>query len=704
MTKKIVGIRKRTTEEGRKLNRSGKRDGRGRRRGTEEEDEEDGGLSRSWRRRRRLGFHGVGTTRIICYIFGFRKEDINICVAELVCEMSSFVRDPGSSPPNCDFQHLGKPLRMLVMMQNMDLMDVNQVLEVPDTPDRLAAATHDSNYNERQINASTNNQKTSKDYTNGRIRNQQQMENGKGKSVIVNGSRRLFINPNSSTSFKHYPRPSVDTTRHDKGKSLCHNSNVQKFTHQEGGVTQNGHEHSGINRVNVNPTRKGVLSLKTCKLNRTSDHGKGVDLHDTAHHKVESNPPGSSSKPPQKKMLVRNGCISPHNIAKSKHVIKIHEENGNMVKQVQSGTTLSEGQSNTIDIKDLVSEPKDSHRYKVSNLNHHLSSKEPERWRTTHNHRKQSDTENMKKDFLESKSVSSSMSHHNTHSNRQKEETGSRNLGKRCVSLVDDSNGETSTSNSNSNSNSRSKRNKTVNGVGPSNHVVEPITCDNEDSSVRDLQVEADERLARELQEQLYNEEMTPVLGFDQMDSHLAYAMPAQHQDNNAPRRRAYRRQAPPPSLNAHNQIQRRAQQPQPRTSRLSNLRASIRPTINSFNRRRNPIFPSNMDLDMRMEILETLEAVGDMTRPNAISRIGRDFNEGDYEMLLALDENNHRHGGATSAQINNLPESRVQAENLQECSICLETPTIGETIRHLPCLHRFHKAVPTFYPFFMSG
>jgi E3 ubiquitin-protein ligase RNF6 len=100
-------------------------------------------------------------------------------------------------------------------------------------------------------------------------------------------------------------------------------------------------------------------------------------------------------------------------------------------------------------------------------------------------------------------------------------------------------------------------------------------------------------------------------------------------------------------------------------------------------------------------------------------------FFRNDYDALLALDENNHEHTGASERQINSLPQSVVQVQisfNTSEvvyvfflfespnsyaiiyfeqcnsikeaCAVCLENPSVGDTIRHLPCFHKFHKEV----------
>ncbi|KAM7466141.1 hypothetical protein LguiB_013703 [Lonicera macranthoides] len=62
------------------------------------------------------------------------------------------------------------------------------------------------------------------------------------------------------------------------------------------------------------------------------------------------------------------------------------------------------------------------------------------------------------------------------------------------------------------------------------------------------------------------------------------------------------------------------------------------------------------MDVDMRIHILEALEAFSDMEMSGDL-QFHCDFNENDYEMLLALDENIH-HVGASPAQISGLPQS----------------------------------------------
>ncbi|CAN1759708.1 E3 ubiquitin-protein ligase SDIR1, partial [Linum perenne] len=139
----------------------------------------------------------------------------------------------------------------------------------------------------------------------------------------------------------------------------------------------------------------------------------------------------------------------------------------------------------------------------------------------------------------------------------------------------------------------------------------------------------------------------------------------------------------------------RRGTQARVPASRVSQLRNRFNRSTTTVPRRRSRI-PVTLfrDRNLRIDILEALEAaVGDSDSDTRhILNLQRDFNENDYDMLLSLDENN-RGQGASVNQINCLPESVVQSENLEEsCAICLETPRIGETIRHLPCFHKFHK------------
>ncbi|XP_039050835.1 uncharacterized protein LOC120192054 isoform X2 [Hibiscus syriacus] len=127
-------------------------------------------------------------------------------------------------------------------------------------------------------------------------------------------------------------------------------------------------------------------------------------------------------------------------------------------------------------------------------------------------------------------------------------------------------------------------------------------------------------------------------------------------------------------------------------SSRVSRLRNQVLNQNRAVpSRTRNFHFPPDMNLDMRFNIIEAMENIIEDDTTGDTFRI-HDFTDSDYERYLALDENNH-HTGASTRQINSLPLSKVQTNNSDEvCAICLESPSIGETVRHLPCLHKFHK------------
>lgn len=210
-----------------------------------------------------------------------------------------------------------------------------------------------------------------------------------------------------------------------------------------------------------------------------------------------------------------------------------------------------------------------------------------------------------------------------------------------------------------------------------------------DDSDFRARQVESDELLARQLQEQFYNES----LGFENTEEINANIALSLQQEENAQRASRARRN----QNNPRNRLTARIRgRPPARISSSRSTNHAQNLTSTRMTELMRNIGWHMMDMDMRLNFFEELEAAFDNGGNQIISSIlhvQRDFNENDYEMLLALDDNNHQHAGASEDQINNLPQTVIQTDNVEEpCAVCLEKPAIGDTIRHLPCLHKFHK------------
>ncbi|XP_011020684.1 PREDICTED: uncharacterized protein LOC105122971 isoform X1 [Populus euphratica] len=522
---------------------------------------------------------------------------------------------------------------------------------------------------------------------------------------------------------------------------------------------------------------KEKIDVNTCNgSGSASNNVKEIDRASGHQHKIEKQLPAchlsvTSPRVGGKKRLVRNGCISPHNIATRAQKLAESSQDGSPGdKRNHARNKLSDGPPNT-DLREIVAEGNDCYRAKGKKaIVHPSASKEHDAymtrssatnneasresrdghrdalfggWRSTHkrsktqdqplaymeqgilgrdDHARCSTNEQHDDRLVEGDSSSGGKLHHvgnlvATHG------LTSRNPGE-CSTMVPDDTEVLFLGSSRGSSSSRSS------GVHDHQHDgnLEPIyeideltevrnndpqligSRSNEDSDVMARQMEADEMLARELQERLYHEE--PIFGGGEIDENIAWVL--QQEEDALPATSGHNHPVPHlrNSLVAHpsrqrlprssqNPSNRRGNQVQVTTTRASGLRSRLsNRTPVRISRERNPVpavfpgglnfqFPSGMDLLMRLDILENLEASMTATR---MLHVQRDFNENDYEMLLALDENNSQHG-ASANQINCLPESVVQTDNFGEtCAVCLEAPTIGEKIRHLPCLHKFHK------------
>ncbi|XP_057831830.2 uncharacterized protein LOC131042533 isoform X2 [Cryptomeria japonica] len=195
------------------------------------------------------------------------------------------------------------------------------------------------------------------------------------------------------------------------------------------------------------------------------------------------------------------------------------------------------------------------------------------------------------------------------------------------------------------------------------------------EASARARQIEQDELLARQLQEDFSGDELEGSvqasfgIGGRREPSHSLAIRPSL-----------------PPFLASHPTVP-----PHRRRDVVSGRwhRASGRPFRGSRFQ-----FPSHMNIEMRVDMLEAMEhAVESNVTHQFLAGVQRDFNENDYEMLLALDDDNNNSKGASQRHIDRLPISTVQNDISDEvCSVCLEMPKSGEVIRHLLCMHKFHK------------
>jgi len=109
--------------------------------------------------------------------------------------------------------------------------------------------------------------------------------------------------------------------------------------------------------------------------------------------------------------------------------------------------------------------------------------------------------------------------------------------------------------------------------------------------------------------------------------------------------------------------------------------------------------FPPMQQLQYLSHQVQAIRQVREGRLPTHMLLSDRDFDENDYEALLALDEGVENRKGAAEGVINQLPTetvvpspSKAAACTPQRCMVCLEEPQAGEVLRSLPCHHKYHK------------
>lgn len=297
------------------------------------------------------------------------------------------------------------------LMQNMEEMDIDQVVDVPDTPDRLAARrSFGKNCMELERNVSSAVDLRTPDFVdekcmnglrgrnrlfndkgqNGKlvIRSQKSIRNdeskGSNNSIVHSPSDPyapqnacILRRPAKDESYSHKTRHSIGAENMDKEKDTrfmlpSKSSSCQEDTLSfiSGSSKASSNAYKGKEKLEDDTFKVPGLALAL---------GKGANMSiDSQHETGKQMPvPVSSLTLPRfsgQKRLVRNGCISPLNIAtRAKQLAERQVVTSSTVEQSHLGAMVSKSPPCLTNIRDIVSEDNSGDRVKGKGVSIHPS-------------------------------------------------------------------------------------------------------------------------------------------------------------------------------------------------------------------------------------------------------------------------------------------------------------------------------------------
>ncbi|KAG6420018.1 hypothetical protein SASPL_116532 [Salvia splendens] len=580
-------------------------------------------------------------------------------------------------------------------VQKMDHMDIDEILEVPDTPDRLA-----KNGANGKNGAKTENQR-SPSSRNSNLYRQGVAEKKPGYPTHDSMHKRV---------------EAVRPSHPSKSSSSFHDDDILELSEWS---------LHGPARKNASPS--AIPGNNRTDFQKRSDLPNGASSNDLSNltniccnGSEEKKKPSRVSK---QKRLVRNGCISPNNIAKAKQLVG-NGVNSSVAVGHNTGPVANDhniGSRLDLETKDLLGRNSVNPSEKaVESVDYNgdagNSIEESAGWRSTRNRpRGMNDmpsNDKEKKLIKEWVTPRLSIQQHETRSDRRGKGINLANCDNDSSFISSEHFHAQSVKESVSHPRARLGR---LNGpllvnVPHHNANMPPVIevdesspqppHDTGDDNARARQLEADELMARQLQEQLYNE--MPAFGFLETDEHVALALQQQegpshgHSRGRAPvfdvrsMPNMLRQSASRSSSNAPRRGYVARSPPSGRMTR-QRIRFPGQPRTLSSSRQGNSMFPPDMDIDMVLAFIISL-LIFFVSLAAFCQHIKLDAVENMAEGLIHILHSNRRDTGRKEIIIIILFEVVHLTDHEEACAVCLETPTTGEKIRHLPCLHKFHK------------